>query len=254
MDITFKKKMNDLQSEVALKSVDLKENVEDFKVEIEECAISDKFINISPRCVRCNLCAQECPVDAIADADAIKQAKILSNCVKCEICAQTCPVRCINVVETTADVNGEVKYHLNDIKVPHRLLRMKDISVDSDKCNSCGTCAKFCPTRAITVEEQETAEINKELCIGCGACAHVCDSQAINLERELGPVIERRKLLIDQDACVECLICEENCPTGAIKLDDGEIVLDKDKCISCEVCSTKCPVSALKLERLGHES
>jgi Na+-translocating ferredoxin:NAD+ oxidoreductase subunit B len=254
MDITFKKKMDDLQSEVALKSADLKEDVEDFKIEIEECAISDKFINISPRCVRCNLCAQECPVDAIEDANDIKQAKILNNCVKCEICAQTCPVRCINVVETTADVNGDVEYHLKDIKVPHRLLRMKYIAVNSDKCTSCGTCAKFCPTRAITVEEHQIAVINKELCVGCGACAHVCSPQAINLERELGPVIETKQLLIDQEACVECLMCEENCPTGAIKLEGGEVVLDKDKCILCEVCSTKCPVNALKLERLAHES
>jgi electron transport complex protein RnfB len=254
MDITFKKKMEDLQSEVLLKSADLKEEVEDFKVEIEECAISDKFINISPRCVRCNLCAQECPVDAIDDATDIRQAKIQVNCVKCEICAQTCPVRCINVVKTTADVNDNVEYRIKDIKVPHRLLRMKDVAVDSEKCNSCGTCAKFCPTKAITVEENQTAKIKKEFCVGCGACANVCSPQAINLERELGPVIVTKELLIDQNACVECLMCEENCPTAAIKLEDGEVVLDNDKCILCDVCSTKCPVSALKLERLANES
>ncbi|MCK9150725.1 4Fe-4S binding protein [Methanobacterium alcaliphilum] len=254
MDITFKKKMENLQREVTLKSADLKESVEDFKVEIEECAVSDKFINISPQCVRCNLCVQECPVDAITDADAVKQAKILENCVKCEICAQTCPVGCINVVETMADVNENVQYRLNDIKVPHRLLRMNNISVDSKKCNSCGTCAKFCPTQAITVENEEIAHINKELCIGCGACANVCDPEAITLERVLGPIIETKELLIDQEACVECFVCEENCPTGAIKLENGDVILDKDKCILCEVCSTKCPVSALKLERLAHES
>lgn len=254
MDISFKKKIGDLQKEVALKSTDLEEIVEDFEVEIEECAVSDKFINISPRCVRCNLCAQECPVDAIESANAIKPAKILNNCVKCEICAQTCPVRCINVLKSTATVDEEVEYRLESINVPHRIIRMKNIEVSPEKCNSCGTCAKLCPTRAIVVENGSTAQINKELCVGCGSCSSVCPKEAINLEREMGPVIETKELLIDQDTCVECLICEENCPTSAIKLEDGEIVLDKDKCILCDVCSTKCPVNALKLERLANES
>jgi ferredoxin len=254
MDISFKKKMVDLQKEVALKSADLEEYVEDFQGDIEECTISDKFINISPRCVRCNLCSQECPVDAIESADVIKPAKILNNCVKCEICAQTCPVRCISVFKSTATVDGKVEYHLESTEVPHRIIRMKNIEVSPEKCTSCGTCARLCPTRAITVENDQPADINRELCVGCGSCASVCPADAITLERELGPVIETRELIIDQDTCVECLICEENCPTGTIKLEDGEIVLDKDKCISCDVCSTKCPVNALTLERMANES
>lgn len=254
MDISFKKKVEDLQKEVALKSADLEDQVEDFEVEIEKCSVSDKFINISPRCVRCNLCVQECPVDAIDSANAIKPAKILNNCVKCEICAQTCPVRCINVLKSTATVDDQVDYRLESIDVPHRVIRMKSIEVSPEKCTSCGTCAKLCPTQAITVENGLPAEINKDLCVGCGSCASVCSRKAITLEREVGPVIVTKELLIDQDTCVECLICEENCPTGAIKLENGEIVLDKDKCILCEVCSTKCPVNALKLERMANES
>ncbi|MDO9045293.1 MAG: 4Fe-4S binding protein [Methanobacteriaceae archaeon] len=254
MDISFKKKVGDLQKEVALKSADLEEYVEDFEVEIEKCSLSDKFINISPRCVRCNLCAQECPVDAIEMANTIKPAKILNNCVKCEICAQTCPVRCINVLKTTAAVDDQIEYRLESINIPHRVIRMKNIEVSPEKCTSCGTCVKLCPTQAIKVENELPAEINKKLCVGCGSCASVCPQQAINLERKIGPVIVTKELLIDQDTCVECLICEENCPTMAIKLEDGEVVLDKDKCILCDVCSTKCPVNALKLERMAHES
>ncbi|RJS49459.1 MAG: ferredoxin [Methanobacterium sp.] len=255
MDVTFKKKIEDLHKEVALKSADLEDNLEDFSVEIEPCIVMDKFITISSRCVRCNLCAQECPVDAIAESDSIKPAKILNNCVKCEICAQSCPVRCIRVVESRAHVNDQVEYELKDLKIPHRVIRCENIEVNPDKCISCGTCKKFCPTQAITVEDDQTALINQDLCVGCGACANVCEADAISLERFLGPVKETRRLDIDQKACVECQMCEESCPTGAIKLDDDEkIVLDKDKCILCEVCSTKCPVSALKLERLSHES
>lgn len=254
MDITFKKDLESLKRDVAIKSIDLKENIKDFEPDIEECSVQRKVITISPDCVRCNLCAQECPVNAISDADSTKQAKILDNCVKCEICAQTCPVRCINVINSTAHVNDEVCFELLEVDVPHRLLKMKKIEVNPDLCNSCGTCVEFCPTKAITLNEGETARVDKDLCIGCGACAHVCEESAIDLERILGPVIPTKKLNIDQEACVECQMCEESCPVDAIKLGDDEVILSEDKCILCEVCSTKCPVSALKLERLSHES
>lgn len=253
MDITFKKDKKVLNDEVMRKSLDLENN--EFKPEIEECQLEDKFITISPECVRCNLCVEECPVNSIAEAKSTKPAKILENCVKCEICAQTCPVKSINVIESTAYVNEEdVKYHLKDLKIPHRTLQMKNIDLDGEKCESCGTCVKFCPTGAIKVENGEKALIDTSACVGCGACVSVCPEDAIVLERELGPVIKTKELSIDREACVSCQVCEENCPVGAIRLEDAEIVFLEDKCILCDVCSNKCPVGALKLKRLSNES
>ncbi len=252
MDIIFRKKLEDLQRDIALKSMDLEDRSEAADIEIDRCSVRDKFIDITPKCVRCNLCVEECPVDAIADSDAHRAARILDNCVRCEICAQTCPIRCINVVESTASIDDEVKYDLEYLKIPHRMLRMKEIEV-TDRCTLCGTCTRFCPTGAIELGE-DRATVDESICIGCGACVNVCPSDAVELERELGPVLKTRRLLVDQDACVECLVCEENCPTGAIRLEDGEVVVDDEKCILGEVCSTKCPVAALKLERLSDES
>lgn len=251
MDVTFKKKKEIMEGEVALKSRDLDETLEGFKGEIEECTLDDKFITISPECVRCNLCVEECPVNAIEDSKLSKPARILDNCVKCEICAQTCPISCIHVIESTSHVGeDEVTYKLKDQKVPHRKLSMVKISVDPDKCDSWANCVKFCPTGAISVSEGEIAQIDKEACVGCGACANVCPEGSIELIRELGPVIKTKKLLVDQDTCVQCQVCEENCPVDAIKLDEEKVVLDQEKCILCEVCSTKCPVGALKLEMI----
>lgn len=251
MDVTFKKKKDVLEGEVALKSRDLEDSQEGFKGEIEDCTLNEKFITISPECVRCNLCVEECPVNAIDDSKFTKPAKILDNCVKCEICAQSCPVNCIHVIESTSHVEEEeVKYHLKDTKVPHRRLRMETIDVDPDKCNSCSNCVKFCPTEAIKVPEGEIAFIDKDACVGCGACANVCPEEAIELVRELGPVIKTKELLVDQETCVQCQVCEENCPVDAIKIDEDSVLLDKEKCILCDVCSTKCPVGALKLEMM----
>ena len=250
MDIIFKKKKDALVNEVVAKSTDFEHGAEDFNAEIENCSLGQKFITISPECVRCNLCVEECPVNAIDEAKLTKPAKILENCVKCEICAQTCPVNAVKVIESTSDLDEDVTYKLNTIKVPHRTLRMEKICIDKDKCTSCGDCVKFCPTGAIKVPEGEKAVVDLDACIGCGACANICGEDAVTVTRRLGNVFKTKDLVVDDDACVACGVCEENCPVEAIKLEDDKIIFSEDKCILCEVCSKKCPVSALKLERL----
>lgn len=249
MDITFKKDKKDLQGEVKVKSMEFEHLDEDFQPELEECHLNKKFITISPECIRCNLCAEECPVGAVTNAKRDKQARITDKCVKCDICAMTCPVNAVKILQSTSDVDEDVKFRVKDIKVPHRKLKMESISVDQERCPECEskTCTRFCPTGAITLEDGK-AVIDKDKCTGCGACVNVCPEQAVTLERELGPVIKTKELIVDQEACVQCQVCEENCPMDAINLEDDKIVLREDKCILCDVCSTKCPVGALKLE------
>lgn len=254
MDITFKKKRQDLQDDFLAKSMDVEHGVEDLDAELENCSMNQKFITISPECVRCNLCVEECPVEAIADATSTHMAKILESCVKCEICAKTCPVGSVHVMESTTTLDEDVSHRLHEVKVPHRTIRMKNIDVNPEKCQSCGTCAKFCPTGAITVEDGKIVEINKDMCIGCGACVNLCPEGAVKLERKLGDIEKTWKLTACDEICVACGVCEENCPVDAVRLEDGKVTIAEDKCILCDVCSTKCPVGALKLERLTNES
>lgn len=249
MDITFKKEKKDLQGEVKVKSMELEHIDEDFQPEIEECSLKQKFITISPECIRCNLCVEECPVKAVTTARTDRQARITDKCVKCDICAETCPVNAVKIIESTSDVNEDVKFQVKDVKVPHRKLKLKSISVNQEKCSLCESksCTKLCPTSTITLEDGK-AVIDSEKCVGCGACVNMCPEEAIALVRDLGPVIKTKELLVDQETCVQCQVCEENCPMEAIKLEDDKIVISRDKCILCDVCSTKCPVGALKLE------
>ncbi len=277
MELKFQKKMDLLEKEVILKSVELDDDIEDFEVDIGDYQSKERFIAISPRCVRCNLCVEECPVGAISDSTYSKRARILDNCVKCEICVGTCPISAIYIFESEAIINNEaedikdqtIDYTFNEINIPHRVVRLNDIEMDRSKCIGCGHCVKYCPTRANKlksksfIEEVESQDydnliegelyplINKDSCLACGSCVNICAQDVYTLDRHLGPVIPTKNLTIDGDTCVSCFLCEENCPTQAIVLNSLNIPeLDDDKCIRCDVCTMKCPVGALTFEEI----
>ena len=270
MNVSFIKQMKNLEREVLLKSVELDDDGEDFQFELNEFSVNEEIIAVAPKCVRCNTCVESCPVNAIEPANIFRIAKITDKCVKCEICVQTCPISAIKLIDNSVVYDSEdesdvIEYNLSNVRSPHRVVRMNSISIDYSIDNNWDDCANLCPTNAFTMEFKEFFEnlnmdlgielienelypyINEKMCIGCGACAEISlNSNAIELDRYLGPIVHGRKIDINHESCVNCFLCEENCPTGAIELIDGEVVLDNDKCIRCVECTHHCPVGALK--------
>ena len=79
--------------------------------------------------------------------------------------------------------------------------------------------------------------------------------------------------VIKKDRClpfakgIECLVCEEHCPTGkkAIIMEEKDVLVDGelrrlkfpkviDKlCIGCGICETKCPVEGASAIRIINE-
>ncbi len=58
---------------------------------------------------------------------------------------------------------------------------------DGSSCTGCGTCVKYCPTRAVSVEDKKS-RIDDEKCIGCSQCELRCPENVIELiyrEREV---------------------------------------------------------------------
>lgn len=53
--------------------------------------------------------------------------------------------------------------------------------VDQSNCTGCGTCYKWCPAGAITVEGRK-AFIDAKICIGCGKCIIVCPEKTIHIQ------------------------------------------------------------------------
>ena len=270
MNVSFIKQMKDLEREVLLKSVELDDDSDDFQFELENFSAEDEIIAIAPRCVRCNTCVGECPVNAIEPANIFRIAKITDKCVKCEICVQTCPVSAIKLIDNSvsydaADEREIIEYKLSNVSSAHRVVRMNSISIDYSDDNNWADCANLCPTNAFTLEFREFFEdlnmdlgidliddelypyINEKMCIGCGACAEISlNDNAVELDRYIGPIIHSRVIDVNHELCVNCFLCEENCPTGAVELIEDRVVLDNDKCIRCIECTHHCPVGALK--------
>ena len=54
-------------------------------------------------------------------------------------------------------------------------------------------------------------------------------------------------LEIDKELCIGCGICEDNCPFGAISIEEGVAVVG-DTCTLCGACVESCDVEALTLD------
>jgi 4Fe-4S ferredoxin len=61
----------------------------------------------------------------------------------------------------------------------------------------------------ILIEQQFKAQV-MDSCIGCGLCVDICLMDAVK--------IVDLKSQIDPEWCCGCLECEENCPTGSIRI------------------------------------
>ena len=54
-------------------------------------------------------------------------------------------------------------------------------------------------------------------------------------------------LEVDENLCIGCGSCAEECPSGAISLDTGKAKIDRLKCIGCGKCISECPYDAIKI-------
>lgn len=53
---------------------------------------------------------------------------------------------------------------------------------------------------------------------------------------------------VDEDVCIGCGICEQNCPAGSIRLEDGKPVWFQKDCYVCVACINNCPVEAIQYD------
>lgn len=82
-----------------------------------------------------------------------------------------------------------------------------------------------------------------------------CDVDAPNLHLLLNPenkheeIFKGMKLAVkNDDLCIDCGLCYENCRFNAITQDDYQI--KNLKCEGCAVCAEVCPTDAIKMEKI----
>lgn len=54
----------------------------------------------------------------------------------------------------------------------------------------------------------------------------------------------KKKFSLDKDKCIGCNICEKNCPTNNISMNNKQLKF-KNQCIGCLKCIHKCPANAI---------
>lgn len=59
-------------------------------------------------------------------------------------------------------------------------------SVDKELCTGCEICLDRCQMKAITMDDENLAELNLDRCIGCGLCVTTCPSEALQLVPKTG--------------------------------------------------------------------
>jgi NAD-dependent dihydropyrimidine dehydrogenase PreA subunit len=57
-------------------------------------------------------------------------------------------------------------------------------------------------------------KINRDICDGEGTCVDVCPTDPNVFELQDGKAVA-----VHPEACIECGVCEAECPTGAITLE-----------------------------------
>lgn len=243
----------------------------------EEEAVREAQRCINWNCAECGICAQVCPMGAIAPEDFASHP---SECTLCMDCVAFCPAG-VSVFDggwqeapvheydpsrrqflasavTAAAGFGLIRSGLLDSRDPH-LLRPPGAEEEDflSKCVRCGQCLKVCPRQTLRPATSEaglggfwTPVLVPRLggCdYDCNACGQVCPSGAIP---PLSLADKRKAVIgtafVNRDRCISCMICESQCPVHAIvEVAVGEQRYPQvmpELCIGCGNCEHNCPV------------
>ena len=117
-------------------------------------------------------------------------------------------------------------------------------------CMGLGSCTDSCKFGAVTVNKDTgVSVVDSAKCTSCGACVAVCPKKIIGRIPKNAKVYVacsntqkgKEVASICKNGCIACGMCQKNCPTGAITLNNNLATIDYDKCIACGKCVQVCP-------------
>ncbi|MBC7085305.1 MAG: 4Fe-4S binding protein [Methanomethylovorans sp.] len=185
------------------------------------------------KCTFCSMCVQFCPLHAYTmteEGDFPSQEKfpqyddfVRTNekCLPCSLCEAACPEDAI-VLELEIPTKAEVS--------PFKEGMEGQIEIDTEKCNLCGLCARFCDAFLLVEKEKTPTDVRPF-----------------------------EQLLVDEEKCDYCTLCQDICPEDAIRVEGekrgeapsvkGKIVIDDNKCTRCTWCRIVCPYDAMDIKK-----
>jgi MauM/NapG family ferredoxin protein len=263
---------------------------------------------VGKSCTSCNLCVQECRTGAAADLKGKWKKAECVMCGECQEDCPEDAVRFGFVSSKAGKAAGVdlrrrglitslisgifitplVRTNPLNKRREGKLIRPPGALPEDEflrRCVRCGECMKVCLTNGLQPALLEAGlegiwTPRFDFSVGycqyyCTLCGQVCPTGAL---RELSQEEKARTKIglayIDKNRCipyaqgVECIVCEEHCPTPdkAIKFELVETmtpkgrkhirqpVVDLKLCIGCGICEYKCPLHdqpAIICTRLG---
>ncbi len=125
------------------------------------------------------------------------------------------------------------------------------------RCTRCKACLPVCPTGIVVAGAGgfPTIDFSRGECSFCGECVAACRPAAL-VRRDADAAPWSRVARI-ADTCVaghgvECRVCGETCPEGAIRFRPRlggapRPELDTERCTGCGACYAPCPVGAIAI-------
>jgi len=196
----------------------------------------------------------------------VEYGKENEYCIVCGLCVRACN----EVVQAGAiQFSGSGKNRIVD----------SPFHQTAEDCIACGSCAFICPTGIVKKNDLERSsvctpdgcseegpkreilnwqvEYQLKTCLKCGnPFAPVPHLEKLSKQFRALPQFFnlcpscREYIKVDRDKCLGCGSCMENCPVGALELDDRggydkHAQVYPQNCMACHTCEIYCPVGAI---------